>query len=157
VVSLTGAWIIAAVSRLAVALVLVVALASTVSTLPGTWRDLSRQREAYAGLSAQGREHAFGDAMPLPMQVFDFYRARLRPGDRYYLQVQQTGFGRFLDLPAAVSSVARFYLLPAIYERNLDDANVVLSFGADPSLLHLRFRSQERAGKQSIFVSRLFR
>ena len=76
-------------------------------------------------------------------------------GDRIYFQVKPSGFGRFFDLPSIVAAVGRFYLLPAVQVPDLREATVVLSYFADPSLLHIHFPIQSRAGLQPIFVSRI--
>jgi hypothetical protein len=95
--------------------------------------------------------------LPLPANVFDFYRAYLRSGDRVYFQVLESGFGPFADLPTVVATVGRYYLLPAVAVARLEDANVVVSWEADPGLLGVEFEEQHRAGLQLFFVSRIAR
>jgi hypothetical protein len=140
-----------------VATLLLVACAalSGVRHAPESWERLGDGRARDAPLSANERVHAPIDALPLPSNVFDFYRDRLRRGDRYYLQVLPSGFGPFADLPTVVATVARFYLLPAVQVATLEEANVVLSWEADPGLLGIRFAEQHRAGLQLFFVSRI--
>lgn len=121
------------------------------------WRRLGDGRARDAALSTSERTHAPIDALPLPSNVFDFYRDRLHHGDRYYLQVLESGFGPFADLPTVVATVARFYLLPAVQVATLAEADVVLSWEADPGLLGVRFSEQNRAGLQLFFVSRIAR
>jgi hypothetical protein len=91
------------------------------------------------------------------MNLFDFYRAYLRPGDRYFIQIQNGAFGRFIDKETAVRTVARLYLLPAIEATDLAHANVVLSWDIDPALLHLKYSEQARLNQQLTFVSRIDR
>jgi hypothetical protein len=124
---------------------------------PDVWSKLSRERARDAALTAQQREHAPLDALPLPANVFDYYRAHLRLGDRVYFQVLESGFGPFADLPTVVATVGRYYLLPAVAVEGLEDANVVVSWEADPGLLGLQFVEQHRAGLQLFFVSRIAR
>jgi hypothetical protein len=118
---------------------------------------LSAVRRDGLGAAPLQREHAPGDALPLPMDRFDFYRRWLRDGDRYWLNVEPSGYSSNLDLPAAVRSLARFYLLPAVQVSSLDEADVVLSWDMDPGLLHRRFTVNAREGKQVVFASRLAR
>ena len=124
---------------------------------PDVWSKLGRERARDAALTRQEREHAPLDALPLPANVFDFYRAYLRSGDRIYFQVLESGFGGFVDLPTVVATVGRYYLLPAVAVDRLEDANVVVSWEADPGLLGLQFEEQHRAGLQLFFVSRIAR
>jgi hypothetical protein len=124
---------------------------------PDAWSKLGRERARDAALTAQERERAPLDALPLPANVFDFYRAHLRLGDRVYFQVLESGFGPFADLPTVVATVGRYYLLPAVAVDRLEDANVVVSWEADPGLLGLQFEEQHRAGLQLFFVSRVAR
>jgi hypothetical protein len=132
-----------------------VAALSGVLHIDEGWDGLGNGRARDAALSSSGRARAPIDALPLPSNVFDFYRDRLRRGDRYYLQVLESGFGPFADLPTAVATVGRFYLLPAVQVATLAEANVVLSWEADPGLLGVRFSEQHRAGLQLFFVSRI--
>ena len=134
---------------------LAVALASAVSTFGTTWDRLSAVRRGGEAMTSLEREHAGGDALPLPMDRFDFYRRWLRSGDRYWLDVAPSGYSSNLDLRAAVAALARFYLLPAVQVARIDDANVVLSWDKDPGLLHLRYTVKAREGKQVVFVSRI--
>ncbi len=124
---------------------------------PDVWSRLGRERARDVALTAIEREHAPLDALPLPAAVFDFYRAYLRSGDRFYFQVLESGFGQFADLPTAVATVGRYYLLPATQVDRLEDASVVLSWEADPGLLGVQFEEQYRAGLQLFFVSRIAR
>jgi hypothetical protein len=143
--------------RIAAVVVLAVGIASAAKTFGGSWEILGGMHASGAAMSAEAQSHAPGDALPLPMDRFDHYRAWLRSGDRYWLDVNQTGFGRFLDLPHAVAAVARFYLLPAVQVADVADANVVLSWDTDPGRLGLRFSESRREGLQLVFVSRIAR
>jgi hypothetical protein len=115
------------------------------------------QDAAYRGLSRDARDRAFIDEIPLRSDIFDFWRAWLRPGDRYWIQIPNEAFSANADKKLVVRSVSHLYLLPAIEATSLRNANVVLSWDADPGLLHLHYSEQERAGLQLIFVSRIDR
>jgi hypothetical protein len=91
----------------------------------------------------------------LPADVFDWYTTLLAPGDRAYYQVVQSGFSSFVDVPTAFALTAHYYLLPAVQVTDLKDATVVVSYKADPSQLHEHFITQQRAGLQLYFVSRI--
>lgn len=130
---------------------------SATRDVPHSWSLIRTQRHAYVGYSATEREQAYGTALPLPMNLFDFYRAYLRPGDRYFIQIEPNAFSTFIDKETAVRSVARLYLLPAVEAPDLAHANVVLSWDTDPGLLHLKYSQQERLGLQLMFVSRIAR
>jgi hypothetical protein len=125
--------------------------------VPHSWRLMRTQYAAYHGLTRAQRDQEFIAALPLRTDIFDFWRAWLRPGDRYWIQIPYEAFSANADKKLVVRSVSHLYLLPAIEARSLADANVVLSWDADPGLLHLRFGEQHRAGLQLIFVSRIDR
>jgi hypothetical protein len=130
---------------------------SIVRDVPHSWQLMRAQHASFAGYSRTQRDQAYGALLPLPMNLFDYYRQYLRPGDRYYMQVQNGAFGRFIDKETAVRTVGRLYLLPAVEVPELARANVVLSWDSDPGLLHLRYSQQARLGLQLIFVSRIAR
>jgi hypothetical protein len=130
---------------------------SVAKDVPHSWRFMRTQHAAFAGYSATQREQSYGAQLPLPMNLFDFYRQYLQPGDRYYAQVQNGAFGRFIDKKTAVRTVGRLYLLPAIEVPDLRHADVVISWESDPGLLHLRYLEQARLGLQLMFVSRIAR
>jgi hypothetical protein len=135
--------------------VAVLALVSAANSGPDVWRALGDLRETYAPYTEADREHAPITELGLPADVFDFYRDRVRRGDRMYFQVQEGILGQFFDQPTAFAFAARFYLLPAGQARDLDDATVVLTLIDDPARLGVPFLLQQQAGEQPIFVSRI--
>jgi hypothetical protein len=130
---------------------------SVVRDVPHSWSLMRREHDDYANYTSLERAQSYGAALPLPMNLFDFYREYLRSGDRYFIQIQNGAFGHFIDKETAVRSVARLYLLPAIEAPDLAHANVVLSWDMDPGSLHLKYSQQARLGLQLIFVSRIDR
>jgi hypothetical protein len=142
--------------RVAAGVVAAVAAASALHGYRGSWDFLGTLR-ASAPATALDREHAPGATVGLPMDRFDHYRAWLRPGDRYWLDIGPSGFSSHVDLPTAVATLARFYLLPAVQVADVADADVVLSYDHDPGLLPLRYSEQHREGLQVVFVSRIAR
>ena len=136
-------------------MVTAIALASAWHSGERVWRHLEDQRRVYGSYNEVQRRHALITAMSLPGDVFDFYRQFVGRGDRVYYQVRESGLGRFLDLPTAVRYAGRYYLLPALEATTLDDATVVVTFFEDPKLLRVPYVTQQQAGLQPIFVSRI--
>jgi hypothetical protein len=130
---------------------------SIAKDVPHSWSLMRSQHASFAGYTRLQRDEAFGTQLPVPMDIFEWYRQYLRPGDRYFIQVQKGGFGRFIDKPTAVRTVAHLYLLPAIEATDLRHANVVLSFDSDPAQLHLHYSGQARLNQELNFVSRIDR
>jgi hypothetical protein len=119
------------------------------------WRLLEREYVGYRTYSAVDRLHAPLLGLGVDPNVFDWYAQYLAPGDRVYYQVLQTPLSSFLDLPKAVSMGGAFYLLPTVAVGDVRKATVVVSYLADPGLLHVHFITQDRAGLQLMFVSRI--
>lgn len=147
--------------RLASALSVLVVLGlgwSVWKDVPHSWRLMRSQHATYGGYTQAQRERAFGTLIPMPMDIIDYWRSGLRRGDRYFVQMPPLPFSSYgMDKRYIARSIAHVYLLPAIETRNLSRANVVLSWEADPGLLHLKYSAQQRAGLQLIFVSRIAR
>ena len=114
---------------------LIVALASGLKDLPGTWDWLSGQRSQFEHFSAKERADEPGTAQFLPVDAFDFFRSKARRRDRYYLAVTRGGFTTGVDRATAARICRRFYLLPAIQVDAAAKANVVLTVGIDPRTL----------------------
>jgi hypothetical protein len=119
------------------------------------WKRIGDDYRTFSAYTPEQRQHAVLDNIPLPADIFDFYKQYVTRGDRVYYQVQQSGFGYWADLPTAVSSAGRWYLLPAVEASSLKDATVVVSYFADPNQLGIHYITQVRAGLQPIFVSRI--
>ncbi len=137
--------------------VVVLLVVSTVRELRPAVDSLRRDRTRFASMSAAERDQAFGSLVPLRMDVFDFYRRNVRPGDRYWVQVAPGAFSAFATKDTLVRAVARLALLPAIEVERAEDADVILSWDQDPGLLPYTYSEQQRAGLQLLFVSRVKR
>jgi hypothetical protein len=144
------------VRALAVAVFLAVALSSAVRTWPDTWNDFGRER---ATLAAQGASPALASAargVAVDPAVLDFYAARLRPGDRYVFQVPSSFSATSQLILRQISALA---LLPAIGVEDRANADVLLSYSADPRALQLAYPSEQYADEQHgvlpYFVTRL--
>ncbi len=142
---------------LAVALFLVVAVLSITTTAWRTVRISQSDRETYGDLTPEQRVSAAADAIPLRIDIFDFFRDRLRPDDRYYLQVAPSNFGN-VDKETAVETFGRYYLLPAVLVEDPKDADVVLAWDENPNDLGLDYEPPfDRAGVQDVYVARVRR
>ena len=132
-----------------------VALASAWHTGERMWRSLGEQRRVYGGYTETQRDRAAIDALGLPSDIFSFYRQYVGRDDRIYFQVRESGFSSFLDYQTAFGYAGRYFLLPALQTHDLEDATVVVTFFEDPKLLRIPFVTQQQAGAQPIFVSRI--
>jgi hypothetical protein len=132
----------------------VVALASAWHTGGHMWRRLTDDHRTYAAYSSDERKHAFVNAIPLPSNVFDWYRLYVGRGDRIYFQVPDQAFGS-VSLPVIVGDAGRFFLLPAVGVNDPKRATVVVSYTDDPGLLRLHYVTQQRLNLQPFFVTRL--
>jgi hypothetical protein len=140
----------------------VLAAIATVLALYSAWHSIGHERRIIAAdragdtaLTATARRQAPVNSFKMSGDVFDFFAHYLAKGDRVYFQVMPSGYTSELDLPGAVEALGRFYFLPAVQTDNLSDATVVVSYYADPSLLHTKYITQVRACLQTLFVSRI--
>jgi hypothetical protein len=147
--------------RLAATVVATIAVLALVysawTDVPHSWRLMRTQHDAYVGFTRAERDRAFGTAIPMPMDIFDFWRSYLRPWDRYYIQMPHEAFSSNGDKKFVAGLIARVYLLPAIQTTDLKDATAVLSWDADPSTLPLSYWLKFQSGQQPIFVARVRR
>jgi hypothetical protein len=143
--------VLAVAGVLAIGLLLVTAAVE----LPRTIDRMRTERAQFVSLTHAEREQAFGTLIPLRMDVFGFYRSHLRPGDRYWIQVDASPFSEFANKATVVRGVGRMALLPAVEVERPEQADVILSWDKDPALLQYRYSEQWRAGLQLLFVSRV--
>ena len=142
-------WSSAACAAAALA-ALVIALASGFKDLPGTWDWLSGQRSQFEHLSARERAEEPGTAQLLPVDAFDFFRSKLREGDRYYLGVKRGGFAAGVDRATAGRIFGRFYLLPAMQVDSPAKADVVLTVGHRPAVARRRARRRREVRRRQL-------
>jgi hypothetical protein len=117
-----------------------------------TWHQLGAGYATYAAYSGTERLEAPLTSAAFPVVVgdlFAFASADLVRGDRVYFQVPRTPYGT-LDLHDTVAALGRFFFLPAVEVRSLDDATVVFSYDANPSALHRRFVRTTPLGSASL-------
>jgi hypothetical protein len=71
-------------------------------------------------LSSAERRHAAGDRLGFDASAFDAFRVRLRPRERYAVDVPPGSKGPFITRGAVVRAYAAFFFLPAIQVRRAD-------------------------------------
>jgi hypothetical protein len=140
------AWVAAGVAT-------AVALFSAWTSAGTTWRQLNADHRLFSAFSTDQRLYAPSWAAGFQGNLFTFFSSYLREGDRIYYQVPRSPYGT-LDLHDTVAALGRFYLLPAVEVTDLEDATVVISYHANPALLHRRFLLQRQNGPR-IFISRV--
>ncbi len=117
--------------RLSVVAAAVFLAALAASALIGAVEVLPRVEDGIAHdskLTPAERRHAAGDRLGLKPTPFDAFRARLRPRQRYTVDVPPGGRGQFATRGAVVRAYSAFYFLPAI------------EVGRAPLVFHYRFR-----------------
>lgn len=97
------------VAGLALALAASAALGA-VEVLPRVERGITRDSK----LTTAERRHAAGDRLHLEPAPFDAFRARLRPRERYAVDVPPGPRGPFITRGEIVRAYAAFFFLPAI-------------------------------------------
>jgi hypothetical protein len=133
----------------AVALVTLLALGSVTYSGWHVWSGLQHRYRAAAPLTATERRRLPLARIGAPAGVFDFYDYYTGRGDRIFIDV-----GPGASRPA-VTTAARFSLLPATVTSSLADATVVISYGTDPRRLKVPFVTQVRLGRKPVYVSRI--
>jgi hypothetical protein len=137
---------------LAVAL-LVTAIASIAVSLAPTTSRLLHDRRTYSRLPPAIRAGWIA-AVPFRPELIAFYADHLRPGDTFYVQAPQ---GATLGgVRSSLTLAAGFALLPHLMVDRPADADVVLSFNADPRSLHLKYAQVDRLAP-GIYAARVAR
>jgi hypothetical protein len=144
-------------SAAAAVVALVIALASGLKELPGTWRWLSGQRTQFESMTAAERMQEPGTSQLLPVHAFEFFRTNVGEGDTYFLAVRRGGFTTGVDRATAARIFSRFYLLPAIQVDSAAKADVVLTVGVDPHSLGVPLGRIEKFSGVNYFAARVQR
>ncbi len=71
-------------------------------------------------LTSVERRHAAGDRLAFDAAAFDAFRVKLRPRERYAVDVPPGAKGLFITRGAVVRAYAAFYFLPAIQVEQAD-------------------------------------
>jgi hypothetical protein len=79
-------------------------------------RDVQHSVARDSKLTTTERRHAAGDRLGLQSVPFDRFKARLRPRERYAVDVPEGSKGPFITRGAVVRAYSAFYFLPAIQE-----------------------------------------
>jgi hypothetical protein len=128
---------------------IVLALASAWHSGRHVWHRIAQDHATFAAYTPVERTHAPAAWVGLDANVFDWYAKYLAKGDRFYLQVPPQ------YEPRVVRMLAGYYLLPAAEVEDPSEATVVVSYYADPNTLGIRYLTQQEAGAQPYFVSRI--
>ena len=99
-----------------------VALAATVLGVRHTWSDLGHAR---AHLTAAEAARAAALRERLPVALFDRWKVRLRPGQRWWLDVPPGAPAGLTTRGAVYRTYALYWLLPNLPARSEADADVV--------------------------------
>ena len=143
------------VAAVAAVAALLVALGSGINDFPLTWDSLSGQHAQFAHLSPAERRQEPGNAQLLPVDAFDFFRSKLRDGDRYYVAAKRGGFQTGVDRVTASRIFGRYYLLPAIEVDSPQKADVVFTVGVDPHSLGVPLANVAKFGGGNYYAARV--
>jgi hypothetical protein len=108
------------------ALCAVGAVAAVVLGARQTWPDLG---QAPFHLSATEAEHAPAVHEGLPVRQFDRWKAELRPGERWWLDVPAGAPEGLTNRGAVYRVSALYWFLPALPASSEQDADVVFRLG----------------------------
>ena len=135
----------------------VVALVSAAWRFGPTWRYLSKQHSQFSDFSALDRRQEPGYANALPVDAFEFFRAHLRRGERYYVGATPGPYIPGVDRPTALRTFARYYLLPAIQVEQPQEADELLTVGVTPQSLGVPVTDVVRQGQGPFWAARVRR
>ncbi|HEY1367614.1 MAG TPA: hypothetical protein VGF23_10885 [Gaiellaceae bacterium] len=102
------------------------ALAAVVLGMRDTWPNL-RDVRGHATAAEAARAPAVHE--DLPIALFDRWKARLRPGDRWWLDIPAGEAEGLTNRGAVYRAFALYWFLPALPARSERDADVVFRLG----------------------------
>ncbi len=105
----------------------VAALAAVVLGARHTWPDLGNAR-AHLTVAEAARAAAVHEA--LPVALFERWKARLRPGDRWWLEVSPGAPEGLTNRGAVYRAYAAYWLLPNLPAASKAKADVVFVLGS---------------------------
>jgi hypothetical protein len=101
-------------TAVAAALLLAALAASVLLTANDVLPDVNESVSRDSKLTPAERLHAAGDRLGLKAAPFDRFRSRLKPRQRYAVDVPPGAKGPFITRGAVVRAYSAFYFLPAI-------------------------------------------
>jgi hypothetical protein len=101
------------------------AAALAAAAVVGGWQSWTHLGHERAHLSAREAERAAAVHEHLPVATFDRWRARVRRGDRWWLDVPEGRAVGLTNRGAVYRAYATFWLLPAVPADSAGDATVV--------------------------------
>jgi hypothetical protein len=107
------------------ALVRLSAAGALVAAVIGAWQSWPDLSHARAHLDARAAERAAAVHEHLPVALFDAWRARLRPDDRWWLDVPPGAPTGLTNRGAVYRAYAVYWFLPALPASSEQDATVV--------------------------------
>jgi hypothetical protein len=108
--------------RAALLLSVLGAVAAVVLGARHTWPDLGTPRPRLTAFEA---ERAAAVREGLPVALFDRWKARLQPGDRWWLAIPSGAAEGLTNRGGVYQAYAVFWFLPALPARSEADADVV--------------------------------
>ena len=127
----------------------VLALVSAWHSGRHVWHRIQDDRRVYSAYTPTDRENAPAVAVGLDGDIFAWYAQYVGAGDRFYVQVPAD------HDPRLVRILAGYELLPGVEVDRPSQATVIVSYYADPDALGLHYLTEEQAGAQPLFVSRV--
>jgi hypothetical protein len=92
------------------------------------WPNLAATHARWAGVSRTEALRAAGDDAQMPADVWDFFRAHIRAGDRYVLRTPKGAPRGFVDEATVARTYASWWLLPAVQVDEEAQATIVLDY-----------------------------
>ncbi|HEY3922200.1 MAG TPA: hypothetical protein VGL76_08810 [Gaiellaceae bacterium] len=136
-------------SRIIVGGTIVLALASAMHSGRHIWWRIGQDHAAFSAYSAADRIHSPAAVIEVDGNTMDWYADHLAKGDRFYLQVDAE------HDPNQLRELAGYYLLPAVEVASPSQATAIVSYYTNPADLGIHYITQNEAGAQPIYVSRI--
>jgi hypothetical protein len=131
-----------------VVILLLTVVASIAVSLPKTTRTLLKDRRSNLQIPASVRA-GWIPAVPFAPALITFYADHLQRGDSFFIQAPEAAGAR-----ASLVASTEFALLPHLMVSKPAQADVILSYQADPRTLHLPFTQIDRM-QPGVFAARV--
>ncbi len=133
---------------LVVILLLLTVVTSIAVSLPTTTRTLLKDRRSNLQVPAAIRA-GWIPAVPFAPALITFYASHLERGDSFYIQAPEAAGAR-----ASLVTSTEFALLPHLMVSKPQEADVILSYEADPRTLHVPYSRIDRM-QPGVFAARV--